>query len=388
VPISLRPARDRRPSSAGSEQLSERLRAELDERSRSSALTVTFVVALAFPAWAVLDRVLEPALAPGFLVERLLIEVPVLICLWLLWRRPVGRRRSALLCFLVLALVQADIAAMLVEVENVEFYLLGFSLPLYGSGVLLATRPGWTGALVVTSGFALAVAVVTDESPVRADTLGAVVVFMATTSFVALMAHSRRWQLAVRELGARMRLEDEQRRTQALVVQLDRLSHEDPLTGLANRRRWDAEFAQACALAQDDGGRLAVVLIDLDRFKQVNDEFGHPAGDEALRSVATLLRQRVRAGDLAARLGGDELAVLLPGADLTAAVRFAERVRTESLALLPEGYDRPGVSLSMGVAVAESTGARPGELLAAADAQLYRAKASRNAVRAAEPSLG
>jgi hypothetical protein len=151
VPISLRPARDRRPSSAGSEQLSERLRAELDERSRSSALTVTFVVALAFPAWAVLDRVLEPALAPGFLVERLLIEVPVLICLWLLWRRPVGRRRSALLCFLVLALVQADIAAMLVEVENVEFYLLGFSLPLYGSGVLLATRPGWTGALVVTS---------------------------------------------------------------------------------------------------------------------------------------------------------------------------------------------------------------------------------------------
>jgi hypothetical protein len=92
-----------------------------------------------------------------------------------------------------LALVQADIAAMLVEVENIEFHLLGFSLPLYGSGVLLATRPGWIGALVVTSGFALAVAVVTDESPVRGDTLSAVVVFMATASFVALMAHSRRW---------------------------------------------------------------------------------------------------------------------------------------------------------------------------------------------------
>jgi len=133
---------------------------------------------------------------------------------------------------------------------------------------------------------------------------------------------------------------------------------------------------------------MAVVLINLDRFKQVNDVFGHAAGDAALQSVATLLQDRVRAGDLVARLGGDEMAVLLPGADLSAATGFAERVRAESAGLLPDGYDRPGVSLSLGVTVAEGAGADPRELMAAADLQLYRAKSTRNTVRAAVPVAG
>ena len=247
-------------------------------------------------------------------------------------------------------------------------------------------RPRWTVALVSTSAAALAVNMLTDPTPMNGRLLTALLVFSGTTSFVALMAHHRRAQLAGHELRTRLRLADEQRRTGELLVRLEQLSHEDPLTGLANRRRWDAVLAGTCA--SDDGRRPAVVLIDLDRFKQVNDRFGHQAGDAALVAVAGLLRERVRSGDLVARLGGDELAVLLPDADLTAAVRFAERVRAESLGLWPDGYDEPGVSLSLGVAVAEGPGTLPRDLLARADAQLYRAKSSRNAVRAAEPSLG
>jgi diguanylate cyclase (GGDEF)-like protein len=389
VPLPLPTVPGRRPTtSPGSEQVPAGLRAELAERARSSALTVVFVVALAYPAWAVFDRALEPALSERLLVTRMLTEIPVLVCLWLLWRGSVRRRYATPVAFGVLALVQAEVAVMLVHVQHVEFYLLGFSLPLHGSGVLLAARPLWTAALIGTSSVALAVAVLTDPAPMSGQLLVAVAVFVATTSFVALMSHSRRWQLAVREIGARTRLEDEQRRTQELLDRLERLSHEDALTDLANRRRWDAELAAACTHAREQGDRVAVALIDLDRFKQVNDRLGHAAGDAALQAVAALLRQRVRAGDLVARLGGDELAVLLPGADVRAAVGFAERVRAESLALWPEGFDQPGVSLSIGVAVAEGTSTQPRELMAAADAQLYRAKSSRNAVRATGPSLG
>src|SRR4030095_9271489 len=111
-------------------------------------------------------------------------------------------------------------------------------------------------------------------------------------------------------------LEHEQRRTRVLLTRLERLSQEDPLTGLANRRRWDSELAVVCAQARDSGEHVAVLLIDLDHFKQVNDRHGHAGGDRALKQVAGLLSRRIRSGDLVARLGGDELAVLLPGTDL------------------------------------------------------------------------
>lgn len=182
---------------------------------------------------------------------------------------------------------------------------------------------------------------------------------------------------------ARVRLEQEQERTRALLARLDRLSHEDLLTGLANRRRWDAELAEACAAARRTGTSLAVVLADVDRFKQINDRYGHSGGDEALRLIAGALTARVRTGDDVARLGGDELAVLLPGTDLGRAVALAEELRVAALELdLPDAG--PGsLTLSLGVAVATGRDAVPELLTAEADAHLYRAKATRNAVCAA-----
>jgi diguanylate cyclase (GGDEF)-like protein len=356
--------------------------AELADRSRSSALLLVALASAVLPAWAGFDHALEPDLARTFLVVRLVSLVPMLAILWLLVARPLGRRHPGLLTYLALAVVQLDVAWMCARVDHLEAYLMGFSLAVYGSGALLADRPRWTYALVVTSSVALGVAVLTAPQALPATDLAAAFFYLATAGLAASLAHHRRHQLAMREVTSRVRLEDEQRRTAELLVQLEQLSNEDALTGLANRRRWDVGLAAACAAAARAGEPVSVVLIDVDHFKQVNDRLGHAAGDAALRGLAGLLRSAVRGQDLAARIGGDELAVLLPGAGLDRAVRLAEELRAEAQLLRPEGFDRPGVSVSIGVASSTGAEAGPEALLAAADAQLYLAKGTRNAVRA------
>jgi diguanylate cyclase (GGDEF)-like protein len=265
---------------------------------------------------------------------------------------------------------------------HLEAYVLGFTLAVYASGCILADRPRWTATLGAISGAAMGAAVVTAPQPLAPEALATAVFYLVTAVVAATIAHVHRHRLGTREVTARVRLEDEQQRSSELLVRLERLSHEDPLTGLANRRRWDLELDAACARARETGRTVSVVLVDLDRFKEVNDRLGHAVGDATLCAVGELLRSRVRAGDLVARIGGDELAVLLPDAGLDRAVPLAEQLRAESQLLHPEGFLSTGVSLSMGVAAATGDAARPQELVAGADAQLYRAKLTRNAVGA------
>ena len=364
------------------------LNPELARRSRAAGLVITALAAVVLTAWLGFDHVLEPALAADFLTFRLLGDVPILLCLLLLWRHPVGRRHPGALTAAALAVVQLEVAWMVVRVDHLELYLMGFCMALYCSGTLLADRTRWTGGLIALSWAALAGAALTAPTPVSPSDLIAAVFILGTAALISLLAHHRRWQLAVGQLAARMRLEQEQARTQTLLERLERLSNEDALTGLANRRRWDEGLAAACARAAHGGPPFAVMLVDVDHFKQINDAFGHPAGDATLRALADLLRAHVRTGDLAARIGGDELAVLLPGADLDRAVRLAEQLRAAAQLLQPS---RPaagptGVSLSMGVASTAHSGTGAEALLAAADAQLYLAKQTRNAVRAAQPT--
>jgi diguanylate cyclase (GGDEF)-like protein len=361
---------------------------ELVNRARSAGLLVCWVAAVAVPAWTVVDRIAVPELAATFWSVRLLCDIPMLLAMGALWGLPIGRRRPEALTFAVLAIVQTEIAWMIPQTHGQAYYLLGFTLAVYGSGCILVARPRWTVALVGVSWCTLALSLLSFPGRLALEDLSAVTVYLATASVIAVLAHRRRYALNNRELLTRVRLEREQQRTGVLLAQLQRLSNEDPLTGLANRRRWDAELVSACTDARQRNSVVGVVLLDVDHFKAINDRHGHPGGDEALRQVAALLSRRVRAGDLVARLGGDELAVLMPGADLDRAVELAERLRREAAELVPAGFEAGEINLSLGVAAAAGDEAYPLELMSRADEQLYRAKITRNAVGAprAEPA--
>jgi diguanylate cyclase (GGDEF)-like protein/PAS domain S-box-containing protein len=161
----------------------------------------------------------------------------------------------------------------------------------------------------------------------------------------------------------------------------------DPLTGLHNRRYFDETIAREVASSSRAGEPLALLAVDIDHFKAVNDDHGHAVGDRVLTAIAAVLGARVRASDLACRFGGEEFVVVLPGAGLPTATRRAEALRREcAAARVDSGRGAPvRVTVSIGVAAA-----RPGEpideTLARADQALYAAKgAGRDCVVAAEP---
>ncbi|WP_374565956.1 diguanylate cyclase [Ideonella sp.] len=155
----------------------------------------------------------------------------------------------------------------------------------------------------------------------------------------------------------------------------------DELTGLANRRSLAAAIEHALAVAARSQRPFAVVMIDLDHFKLINDRFGHSAGDATLARFATRLRTALRAQDQPFRYGGEEFIVLLHDADATGATLLAERLR-QHVASPPDGTT-PAISASLGVAVWQP-GDSADSLLARADQALYRAKAAgRNRVETA-----
>ena len=148
----------------------------------------------------------------------------------------------------------------------------------------------------------------------------------------------------------------------------------DELTGLANRRSFRESLDTELLRAERFGSGLALIVADLDDFKNVNDRFGHQAGDEVLRSFAEVLQGRIRGIDLAARLGGEEFAILLPETDAVGAEALAENLRIAVANLVvPIGVEQIQITASFGVAAfPESRGAD--ELMTAADLALYSAK--------------
>jgi diguanylate cyclase (GGDEF)-like protein len=145
----------------------------------------------------------------------------------------------------------------------------------------------------------------------------------------------------------------------------------DELTRLPNRRGFDERAALELSRSHRETSWLGVVMVDLDHFKRVNDEFGHDIGDLVLSRFADCLGSQLRSSDIAARMGGEEFVVLLPGADLESACAFAERVR-ERLRRLPE-QDFPAVTFSAGATAAVSP-ENIESLLKRADMALYAAK--------------
>jgi diguanylate cyclase (GGDEF)-like protein len=189
--------------------------------------------------------------------------------------------------------------------------------------------------------------------PLKLDT------FTGTVSSVGLIA----------ALVATMR-----RRESGLRTELAQIAETDPLTGLLNRRAFDPRLAWLMHHTAHGGEDLAVVMFDIDYFKQFNDEHGHLAGDQALRQMALVLREQSRNGDLVARLGGEEFAVALPGAGIGGARAYAERV---ARALRSGDADSgPRLSTSAGISPRNPDLADVEALVAHADQALYAAKAA------------
>jgi diguanylate cyclase (GGDEF)-like protein len=172
----------------------------------------------------------------------------------------------------------------------------------------------------------------------------------------------------------------------ALVAALRDQATKDGLTGLANRRHFHSALERAFDAA-GDRARLALVVLDVDHFKHINDRFGHPVGDRVLIAVGKTLRRELRKNDLPGRIGGEEFAVLLPHTDPDEAVEVAERLRRALEALtLEEGGTPIPVTASFGVAMAADGDAAAEALYSRADASLYEAKRSgRNRVLLASP---
>lgn len=160
--------------------------------------------------------------------------------------------------------------------------------------------------------------------------------------------------------------------TRRVVRRLADDARRDTLTGLLNRRGFEELFATELERARRTNGQLSVIVADLDRFKWLNDRFGHPAGDVALQRVAQILQTAKRRIDVAARIGGEEFAVIVPSSDHHAAYILAERMRREVRQTFAD--DPSGLTVSLGVAAFGTHGASAESLVKAVDQALYAAK--------------
>jgi diguanylate cyclase (GGDEF)-like protein len=167
--------------------------------------------------------------------------------------------------------------------------------------------------------------------------------------------------------------------------ELQRQASQDPLTRLKNRRRFEDDLRAELARSRRQGSIGALLMLDLDNFKQVNDTLGHPVGDRVIEEIAGVLGDRMRETDVLARVGGDEFAIVLPRCDAAEAEQVGETIATAIREHVPQPDEAPSITVSVGIATfGPGTGADFESVLAEADAAMYEAKAAgRDGIRVA-----
>jgi len=212
--------------------------------------------------------------------------------------------------------------------------------------------------------------------PKEHKALGVAAVLVAAASGLFIAAYRRQKNVAL-ERAYSSHLEGLSRR-------LRHLAYRDSLTDFYNHRYFQEQLAHEVERAQRYGQPLSVLMLDVDRFKEVNDTYGHMMGDTLLTYLAQVIKARLRSSDVAARYGGDEFAVILPETDQTKAIAVAEKLSTAVCAdrrwqgaLL----EKLGVGISCGVATFPDDGRTPDDLLVSADRRLYAAKERRRQPR-------
>ena len=190
---------------------------------------------------------------------------------------------------------------------------------------------------------------------------------VAVAVVAALVAGFVVWRLAARPVEQmKRRLADERK-------QFEALAHEDPLTGMPNKRAFDDRLDAELSRAAREYYPVAVVVLDLDRFKQINDTWGHAVGDEALTKLSKHINAELRAGDIAGRMGGDEFTLALVRADSQSAERVLKRLR-DALAAVTVGPAGERLNFSAGIAEFPRHARNVKDLLQCADAALYWGK--------------
>jgi diguanylate cyclase (GGDEF)-like protein len=178
---------------------------------------------------------------------------------------------------------------------------------------------------------------------------------------------------------------DRLREQRQALTEAERRAQTDPLTGVLNRRSLIERLDAACLRARARGLPIALLFIDLDHFKEINDSFGHAAGDACLKKIIGPIQSELRQSDVIGRYGGEEFVVILSSADIAAAHPIAERIRNRVADVRVEGFG-PSINLtcSIGVATSDTLGVWGEHLIAQADAAVYAAKRSgRNRVQVA-----
>ena len=180
---------------------------------------------------------------------------------------------------------------------------------------------------------------------------------------------------------------DRLRAQRLALTEAEKRAQTDPLTGVLNRRSLIERLDAACARARARGLPIALLFIDLDHFKQINDSFGHQAGDACLRAIIEPIQAELRQSDVIGRYGGEEFVVILSSADATAAHPVAQRILERVADVRVHGYGDPiGLTCSIGIATSDTLGVWGEHLLARADAAVYVAKhAGRNRIHMAPP---
>ncbi len=195
-------------------------------------------------------------------------------------------------------------------------------------------------------------------------------VFMANDDEVVSLSEAEALVCEIERLRAQVA------KLEATIGELDRLAYRDPLVDLANRRSFLASLEQLIARVERYGGPAAMVFVDVDGLKQINDRLGHEAGDSALVRVAKMLVETARESDCVARLGGDEFAILVEHADELGAwqlgLRVVERV-TQSQVCVNGSWVRLSVAVGVGII---QPGDTPEAVMARADKAMYRVKAA------------
>lgn len=272
----------------------------------------------------------------------------------------------------VSVLVVAWAVALTVMDQAISRSISPFVNAVVGIAIVFLLRPRSALVILVAGWCALARALgltTEDRALLTTNRMNA-----ASACVLALLVSVLLWRRFAQAELLQRALAESNRQLELQRAELEKLATRDPLTGLLNRREFVRQAEQALAHARRQGSALALLMVDLDHFKSVNDHFGHPVGDEVLRHVSALMAQSVRHTDSLARFGGEEFVLLLPDTPADAAWHLADTLR-QQLADTPVAALGGAVTASIGLACLPSGSALALDgLLRQADEALYEAK--------------